>query len=153
MKIKDSTTRKYLFHGKRKDTGEWVEGDLYHNKDSGVYITNYDADGNYYEVEVIPESVGMFTTLTDKNGTRIFENDIVKFKHDGKWYNGQKKEDYIRNYKIEFFKSFCFCGYRFINGRTHFTCKQSTLAMHDSEVIGNAYDNPELLEGGGENAK
>lgn len=139
---------RYLFRGKRKDNGKWIQGYLY-----GIWERNYILWGMTNDipdmVEVDPETVCKCTELKDKNGTLIWEKDIVSFEH-------KKIEDvedvlswdfvkYIRNYVIEFQKTFVNYGLRFRNKSIHFECKQSTLCTHNCEVIGNEIDNPELL--------
>ena len=78
MNIKD-----IKFKAKRLDNGEWVEGDLIH-KNNGVYVYNPQiVNKRGYSVQSIridSHTVCMFTGLKDKNGTPIYEGDIVIYK-------------------------------------------------------------------------
>ena len=114
--------REILFRGKRADNGEWVEGDLLH---PDIYGNGYSVEdftkGKNNCFDVIPETVGQYTGLTDKSGKKIFEGDILS----SEW--GYKGE--VGLFSI---------GYAFIK----------CLFNEDCEIIGNIHDNPELLKGG-----
>ena len=71
---------------------------------------------------------------------KIYEGDVVKFKHGVEF---SKNGIYYRNYAIEFVNTFATYGLRFRNKSIHFPCKQSTISMHDVEVIGNIHESEE----------
>jgi uncharacterized phage protein (TIGR01671 family) len=68
---------RFLSRGKRKDNGEWVDGNLVYTRTTtlGVVTEIYTLEMSY---QVIPETVGQCTGLEDKNGKLIFEGDIVE---------------------------------------------------------------------------
>ena len=116
--------RESLFRGKRADNGEWIEGFLVKKFDKW-YI--YDFDFLPYSSEITPETVGQYTGLTDKNGKKIFEGDIIKDRFDD---IGQIE------YKPKY-AAFIIQGWE--TGFAFWVKK-------DIEVIGNIHDNPELLK-------
>lgn len=121
--------REILFRGQTA-SGEWVEGDLFINSRNELTLTyiRYPVnDISYSRAKVFPETVGQYTGLTDKNGKKIFEGDIVNFSN-------------ILYYIV--FADGCFRICR--NGQYSYTLHNLHSAF---EVIGNIHDNPELLKG------
>ena len=151
--------REILFRGKRKDSDEWKEGSyVYQHGCHMIYLPD-GVDGeygfDYYHVN--PETVGQFTGLTDKNGKKIFEGDILLAKvYETKTENvpvwGKNK---VRTgnkidvvWTVEYKNFMTSCGY-FIYGkdrRFHRLLTNSVIFNNDCEVIGNIHDSPELLE-------
>ena len=128
--------RKILFRGKTEKFGNWIEGNLIVGRDleSGQLIYLIAPLSAYYtEVKkVIPETIGQYTGLTDKNETKIFEGDIVKGK------DHLEKDLEVYGYIDHKNGSFVIVG----DFMTHYRWLD-----YDVEVIGNIHDNPKLLDG------
>jgi uncharacterized phage protein (TIGR01671 family) len=143
--------REILFRGKRADNGEWVYGYLT-NKRFGIATetietsgTNDDGTRQLDLYGVVPETVGQYTGLTDVNGKKIFEGDIVKSEVD-LWHNERKKERVARIGEVIYDKELCQFGTDVKGFSKCFTLRR--LFGGFNEVIGNIHDNPELLKVG-----
>ena len=129
--------REILFRGKRVSNGEWVEGSLIkakaeNNKDVLYLIAPFTMSAFDVE-EVIPETVGEYTGLTDKNGTKIFEGDVVKI--------GSEIIKWKCYHKVVFEEGQWFYLHEEISTKSYMGAWGSSCV----EVIGNIHDNPELL--------
>lgn len=158
----EEMSREILFCGKRSDNGEWIRGDLIttpfirnETQQNIIYIlditkADYDCfedlteDNGIFEVE--PETVCQYTGLTDKNGTKIFEGDIVK----GVAYS----TDFVGY--IVWIDTIAGFGVRYFNKHREPTAWENSSILKaiqrwkqpnefQAEIIGNIFDNPELI--------
>lgn len=126
--------REILFRGKRVDNGEWVYG--YFVKMLWEYIIIPLEDENTV-YPVVPETVGQYTGLKDKNGTKIFEGDIVE----RTYYTLPEERKVMAEVAYEE-ESAAFVLYSFGTEKKGI-CGE---ICDTNKVIGNIYDNPEMLE-------
>ena len=159
--------REILFRGKRTDNGTWAYGYLF-----CIWERTYLCWGTTNDVpnmkEVIPETVGQFTGLTDKNGVKIFEGDRIIYRHQCKKLipcDDATQEEKLR-YGIDndsgvglayrptrtirykgyvTIDNLCGLDLNLGNRCQWWRCKEGEQLMA-VEVIGNIHDNPELME-------
>ena len=137
--------REIKFRGKRVDKEEFAFGDLLTGmgyKKGKFFIlphlSYYPSDCKSVDgYEVIPETIGQYTGLKDKNGKKIYEGDIIRSFDSNDdailHYIVWEEAGFVALYKGRYFRSKCFLN-------------QDWLDEFDKEVIGNIHDNPELLE-------
>lgn len=119
--------REILFKAKRLDNGEWVEGDLLHTRHADVVLISdfkdqlFRCDGN---------TLCQYTGLTDKNGKKIWENDIVS--------------DRERLWQVHYYKHFAMYMLKGINHNGGSNGMNTNLT--ECKVVGNIFDNADLLE-------
>lgn len=130
--------REIKFRGKRKDNGEWVAGSYvyahkWHWNGAGHFITDTYGEGR---VEIDPNTVGQYTGLQDKNGEDIFEGDIIQG-----FLSYAQEDRAVIVYEKETMGFVPVPAFDEMSGRDY-----EIQDSEDIEVIGNVYDNPELLE-------
>ena len=132
--------REILFRGRRIwGNKDWVEGDLFYGDNGYVGITKKLLGIEMRQVE--PETVGQFTGLTDKNGTKIFEGDIVRYELH------EIRNTAVIKYGAPKDDSFCYGWYLDDNnGNAAFLFCKNWIKGYNCQVIGNIHDNPELLK-------
>ena len=132
--------REILFRGKQISDGEWVEGYLGIEVNNSPVIQWCEFDENYgvdcvEESAVIPETVGQYTGLKDKNGRKVFEGDILSGYLDDLFPEEESRYEVIwHDY-----------GWH-IRSNGLLDTPDNGWLKENFEVIGNIYDNPELLK-------
>ena len=129
--------REILFRGKLSHSGVWVEGNLIKDRNGNKSIIPFNVfepDGHHLIIDsdeawrVDPETVGQFTGMTDKKGKKLFEGDVYSM--------GEKNILYVVIFdKSQFIGKQV--GNRSLAGLGYW--------KSDIEIVGNVYDNPELL--------
>ena len=130
--------REILFRGKRLDNGEWVQGYLF-----CIWGKAYICWGTINDVpdmkEVDPETVCQYIGLTDRHGRKIFEGDIIRHTNEI-----IRIEEVVEIKYNELYAGFCMIlksemGLQYLS--------INKVIASSCEVIGNTFDNPELLDG------
>lgn len=150
--------REILFRGQTRRKGErvinvkgdpcesnWVYGGIFAPNTDGAFAVMYGVKGKNREARiccvdlekfsVYRDTVGQFTGLTDKNGKKIFEGDIVTV-----FRKGQRMGNYVVKYCDNF------CGFYLCNARGVTCFVLGIFYENELEVLGNIHDDPQLLE-------
>lgn len=155
--------REIKFRGKRLDNGKWATGDLSHGKKGKLYICNITKVFKSY-VEVDPDTIGQYAGTRDMTGREIYEGDILR--RDWNYRTDPEYDDegttigygYERDGHVVAPVVFSPCvgfhtkgGYSVMHNPgdgepSLLTCTINRLKAKKSTVIGNIYENPELLK-------
>lgn len=136
---------RYLFRGKRTDTGEWIIGSLLVDKQQDIetgeqieIIGIYPSEYKDFAKKIDPFTICQCTGLKDKNGRVIWENDIVAYWDTYSTENGQAEADCIGTVVWDD-ETLSFQV-------TNRLSAESYEVLDGCSVVGNKFDNPELLE-------
>jgi hypothetical protein len=142
--------REIIFKAKQLDNGKWVEGD-YCKLDETTYcisedyerypvpthhyilhetMTDWGLPNRFLQIEINPDTLCQFTGLTDKNGKKIWENDILELPSEDSYFTCEWEEDTAR----------------FVMNGDGLTVDFDNYWGYQTEVVGNIFDNADLLE-------
>ena len=129
--------REILFRGQTKSDKKWIYGNLLQTENGTYVIQNYAPFEGIGKYEVDPETVCQYTGLIDKNGRKIFEGDIVRYTDE---VIGKEKVDEIKYNETHA----AFCRLHKSEMGLQYLLIDEAIA-NKIEVIGNTFDNPELI--------
>lgn len=144
--------REILFRGKREDNGEWVYGYYVKLPDAAgsvcfMHVPAGNPDEHNTAHYVAPKTVGQYTGLNDKNGNKIFEGDILSIAQKGdsvgRYFDPPIK--YPANVVVKW--DLCAWMWEVILQEKFYLHFPDAWCHYECEIIGNIYDNPELIGG------
>ena len=155
--------REIIFKAKRVDNGRWVVGGYFSEPYTDKkYIVRWNSFGIGFNefIEVNPDTICQYTGLTDKNGKEIWENDILKFNDEiwdscytscGTEYDSWEAENYGLVGYCDYSARYDFTKYKYNENQVEADLHENhdiefSEFVKEHEVIGNIFDNPELLE-------
>ncbi|AIQ34216.1 putative phage protein (TIGR01671 family) [Paenibacillus sp. PastF-3] len=119
--------RENKFRGRRKN-GEWMYGSLVISSEGDTHIIDHKS---WHKWQVDPKTVGQFIGLTDKNGREVYSHDLVEDE------NGIGEVEWVQEH----------CAYLvFTRNPSQYHRLESDGQLSQTVVVGNAIDNPELIE-------
>lgn len=144
--------REILFRGQTRRYGEkvnmagdklpssWVYGGIFPQNNGGDFAIIYQQEPEIKKFPVYADTVGQYTGVKDKNGVKIFEGDIIQVRFETDVYGLEEPRAWYENYEVYFDDN----SYEW---RVRGSVDVDSLCEYDEdcEVIGNVYDNPELL--------
>ena len=136
--------REILFRGRCNEVGKynghWIEG--HYGEDEGRNEIFFSTKIGIVGYSCEPESIGQYTGLTDKNGKKVFEGDILNVHDQIPMFDGYDTDEIVYNGKV-----------MYIDNQGMYVCEGDkngnalcALNLDECEIIGNIHDNPELLE-------
>ena len=148
--------REILFRGQTRRKGEkvcvdgtpvdsnWVYGGIFPNNDGGDFAIIYQQEPEIKKFSVYSDTVGQYTGLIDRRGMKIFEGDIVEYEDEAPGQYEYHDSLIINRGEIRYSEG-CFYWTNAVNANLQDSVYKG---VADCEVIGNIWDNPELLKEG-----